>query len=475
MLTADGKNKLHSENQTTTKENEVISSSEQPQTSSMDDVKVLEPVKLQFASYEVAKNNLKVFSSRNPDDFKIADVETDGGLFGLGSHRVTGAELNERTAKIQNHLIKLNQFSKDVIGEIGSVYTALESLDKEYIPAIMTAVKGAEIASEQAKTASEHARVAQEDIKETIQKQKKIVHVLEKHKEKLDKLKHLENIDEIWKTSVELEKEMNEFNVKFVEAKDQLSKLEKSIKSLQSFANEILDYDHLEDIDDMWDNIISGEDKLNLALIQLTDLELSINNLLETPHLNDLDYIWNQVEENKTSISNMNDVMAMQKKELFEIKTDVKSLLDYKKTLELQKHIVDIDESWTDLQSAKNDIESAQKRIVDSEVSITALEGKLNELDVFKQSLSNMSHLFDVDDISERLVYAEEKIQALNLENDTQSEIINSLQLNLEQNKKENEEANNILKRKIKLLYIVSSGIGALTVLSFVLNILGVI
>lgn len=475
MLTADGKNKLHSVDQTTINKNEGISSSEQLKTEPKDEFKVLEPVKLQFTSYEVAKSNLKAFSSKNPDDFKIEDVETDGGLFGLGNHRVTGAELNERTSKIQKHLIKLNQFSKDVIGEIGSVYTALESLDKEYIPAIMTSVKGAEIASEQAKTASEHARVAQEDIKKTIQEQKKIVHVLEKHKQKLDKLKHLENIDEIWKTSIELEKEMNEFNVKFVDAKDQLSKLKISLKALQSFANEILNYDHLEDIDDMWENIISIEEKLNSALTQMTDLESSINNLLEIPHLNDLDYIWSQVEEKKTLISTMNDVMTMQKKELSEVRIDVENLLDYKKTLELQKHIVDIDKSWTDLQNAKKDIESAQKRNSDSEESIISLEKNINELSVFKQRLSNMPHLFEIDDISEKLSYAEEKIEALNLENDTQSEIINALQLNLEQSKKENEKINNILKSKIKFLYILSSGIGVLTVLSFILNMLGVL
>jgi len=147
---------------------------------------------LKFTSFENAKNNIQAFANRNTADFGLATVPSSGGLFKLGDHKVTGDELNNITSQVQGHLVKINGVTTDLIKEFGQVYTALESLDKEYIPAILSAVKGAETASNQAKNAAEHAKVAQEDIRKTVKEQKKIIKVLEDHKAKLDKLKHLD-------------------------------------------------------------------------------------------------------------------------------------------------------------------------------------------------------------------------------------------------------------------------------------------
>lgn len=152
--------------------------------------------------------------------------------------------MNNVTSQVQGHLVKINGVTTDLIKEFGQVYTALESLDKEYIPAILSAVKGAEIASNQAKGAAEHAKVAQEDIRKTVKEQKKIIKVLEDHKAKLDKLKHLESVDDIWRASKELEKETKAFKSNLDDAKSQLSKIGESIKALQRFADGLLDYEH---------------------------------------------------------------------------------------------------------------------------------------------------------------------------------------------------------------------------------------
>lgn len=134
-------------------------------------------------SFEDAKNHIQTFSNRTSLDLELSRVSSSGGLFGWFDHKVTGDELNNVTSQIQDYLIKFNGLHADFINEFGQVYKALESLDNEYIPAILSAVKGAERASEQAKA-------AHNDIKKSIEAEKKIVKVLEEHKEKLDKLKY---------------------------------------------------------------------------------------------------------------------------------------------------------------------------------------------------------------------------------------------------------------------------------------------
>lgn len=385
---------------------------------------------LQFTSFENAKNQLRTFSTRNSGDFGIDKVETDGGFLWLGDHKVTGTELNKVTSQVQNYLIKINDFSKDVVKEIGHVYAALESLDKEYIPAIMTAVKGAEIASDQAKAASEHARVAQEDIKDTIQKQKKIVGVLEKHKEKLDKLKHLENIDEIWRESKELEREMGDFQKKFAAAKEQLANFEKSIKSLQSFANSILDYEHLEDIDEMWDHISSIAEELNLSISKLQEVGEAVDEIMHIPHINDLDYFWDELENKKKEVIQLTEKTTAQKEELNRAGADIKLLQEFERVF-----ILDIDECWEDIQNAKKDIKDSTSRI----------------------------------DAADKL------IEQMGDESKQQLAIIHELQEELKQHEQQNSEVKEMMLSKIKIAYIISGGAVGLTIIQFILNIMGVI
>ena len=136
-------------------------------------------------SFEAAKNHIEQFSKNTPTNLEIEKVETEGGFLWLFDHNVTGDELNRVTAQIQECLVYFNNLQAEFIKEFGQVYKALESLDGEYIPAICSAIKGAEIASNQAKE-------AQIDIKKTIEALKKIIDILKEHKTKLDKLKHLE-------------------------------------------------------------------------------------------------------------------------------------------------------------------------------------------------------------------------------------------------------------------------------------------
>ena len=72
---------------------------------------------------------------------ELNTVRTDGGFLGLGDHKVTGSELNNRLGTIQELLIYLNKTNNRTIKEFGQVYSALEALDKDYNQAILISIK----------------------------------------------------------------------------------------------------------------------------------------------------------------------------------------------------------------------------------------------------------------------------------------------------------------------------------------------
>lgn len=321
-------------------------------------------------SFENAKKHIKAFSNRTSPDLGLDKVSTSGGLFGWFDHNVTGEELNKVTGQIQDYLIKFNGLHSDFINEFGQVYKALESLDKEYIPAILSAVKGAERASEQAKK-------AQEDIKKIIDGQKKTIKILEDHKAKLDKLKHLTNIDEIWNTSRTLKKDMDSFKGKSDELKKQLGNLEGSIKALQKFANEILDYEHLENVDEMWEKIVSFEDELSEKSAKIEDListtesnahtleeiSNSISFLNEIEHLRDIDAVWSDVEKHKKDLLELQRASKDASGGIKDLKTSASELLGFKKDLEQQKHLNEIDHIFDKVEDVEAEIKTHTEKL----------------------------------------------------------------------------------------------------------------
>lgn len=227
----------------------------------------MEELAIQTHSFEKSKNQLKKFSEQTITDLDLKKVDSDKGfgefvgdlIFGRGvglDHKVTGSEFNNLTSQVQEHLIAINDMQRSFIKEFGQVYNALEALDKDYIQSILIAVKAAQKANHEAK-------IAQGDIEKTIAEQKKIIKVLQQFKEKLDKYKHIEDIDKMWG-------ELQTFH------NDVLS-YKKSIESLNQFRSQINAYEHIKDIDNIWKSSEVSKDKieqLNLQIQQyITEIE----------------------------------------------------------------------------------------------------------------------------------------------------------------------------------------------------------
>lgn len=188
---------------------------------------------IQTHDFEESKNQLKKFSEETTTDLDLKRVDSGKGLgefvgdilWGRGfgtDHIVKGAELNSLTEDIQQYLIDINNMQRKFIGEIGHVYSALESLDRDYIQAILIAVKSAQKANGEAKT-------AQADIEKTIDEQKKIIKVLQQFKEKLDQFEHIGDIDQLWNDVQTANKAISTLDNNVAQLASQLESREKGI------------------------------------------------------------------------------------------------------------------------------------------------------------------------------------------------------------------------------------------------------
>ena len=269
--------------------------------------------------FELAKKGLKEFSQKKADELNIGTVRTDGWFFGLGDHKVTGAELNERLSTIQQNLIDLNTTNNKTIKEFGQVYSALEALDRDYIQAILISIKATE------KT-SERIQATQDQIKKIVNDQKKTLEVLKKFKQKLDGYAHLEDIDKIWidcqkwynetvtlsnsidsamviskanaQKAKDLEKVLDTSEKKINDLSNQLNQHIEKLEAIISFISELEQIVHLQDIDEMWDSI-----ELNSS--QLSELEKQrdkTNSIVQTNKESTDAAIASVIEKNNTDI-----------------------------------------------------------------------------------------------------------------------------------------------------------------------------
>lgn len=204
--------------------------------------------------FKEATRALQKYTEQAQTNVELSRVPTDGGLFNLGNHKVTGDELNGVTSQIQNYLIKINTLSQGLVDEFGQVYKAFEALDKDYIAGIVTSIKAAEKVSE----------AEQEDrakIKKTVEKLDKTVDALARFKLELDKIKHLTDVDQSWQL---------------------LKKQEELVKTLSDFKLELAQLKHIKDVDKIWERVEANTKKAGITASKIDEILKTIESLDKT-------------------------------------------------------------------------------------------------------------------------------------------------------------------------------------------------
>lgn len=368
----------------------------------------MEELVIKNHDFEDAKLAIKEFSEQTTTDLDLKRVDDKKGfgewlgdaIFGGGlgtNHKVTGEELNELTVQIQSHLRSVNTTQIMLIKQFGQVYSALEALDKDYIQAILISIKATE-------ETSKRIEATQAQIKKIVEDQKKTLEVLKKFKQKLDSYAHLGDIDKIWNdcqkwhtdisaisdsvsnavaTSSEnieaigsIRESIKDIDGRITQLSETVAEQIERIESIITFVNELEAITHLKDIDAMWDSLTNAHSSLeklcdelaatnNVAARQQHDIERVLSFVETTSkyeHLKDVDAMWSMVEDNGEKLVALTEQSNNTVESVKKNQTDIAGLNEYRQELSAIVHLKDVDSLWNTSRKHLSQIEELQNQ-----------------------------------------------------------------------------------------------------------------
>ncbi|KST94145.1 Rhoptry protein [Lactococcus lactis subsp. lactis] len=146
--------------------------------------------------FEIKKNKLKEFSETVPKTVHLPILK-EGINFNpfsrnfLSKRNVSSDDMNEISTNIANTFIEQNKNMISVWKEFKTIYNTFDALDKDYIQRIMVNI-------EATKKANENAIQGLQENQKLFEAQKSVIKVLKKHKDDLESLTHLKNIDDLY-------------------------------------------------------------------------------------------------------------------------------------------------------------------------------------------------------------------------------------------------------------------------------------
>lgn len=440
---------------------------------------------IQYHDFENAKKELKKFSEQTTTDLELKKVGDSKGLGeflgdwflgrGIGlNHKVTGEELNELTSQIQTHLYSINNTQIKLIREFGQVYSALEALDKDYIQAILASIKATE-------ETSQSIQETQGQIKKIVENQRKTLEELKKFKQKLDGYAHLGDIDKIWSDCQKWYKEINTLSKSIdgaTESSKESGKKADAVKTALVAAEK-----KIEDLSKQSSGMI---EKLESIFAFTTALE-------RLTHLYDVDEMWESLSSAHNSIRNISGEADSIQKMVSKNQEDLNRLIAFVEKLSGLKHLMEVDVIWKlteDHQlrikrlehTAENhtnkleELVQADNRILEL---INSNSGDINHLKEYKDKLSGISHLEDVDSIWEDIEEHKSQLTECEKKNGVLADTI-------QKNKEEVDEkivaaiqeTNTVIEsltKRIKYAYLIAGGAAGLAIIELILLLMKVI
>ena len=411
-------------------------------------------------NFEIAKKGLKEFSQKKAEELKLNTVRTDGGFLGLGDHKVTGSELNNRLSTIQNLLIELNSTNNRTIKEFGQVYSALEALDKDYIQAILISIKATE------KT-SKRIEATQDQIKRIVDDQKKTLEILKKFKHKLDSYAHLGDIDKIWNDC------QNWYN--------NITTLSNSIDKATSTSDaNTQKVEGLKETLKITEEKIAGLDNsLNQQITQIESVYAFSCELEKIVHLHDIDEMWESLSNAHISLMNIFNDLNSTRGAITKQQSDIDIMFKFMDTLSVYKHLKDIDGIWSRTESHSERLDSLAQQSDTTLILVHTNQNHIGELSKYKEELCGIKYLKEVDKLwNSNEVHSNQLSELEKQSEETNNFIQNNkklIDMALADVVEKNDIAVQALTKKIKYAYLLAGGSLGLALIELVVIFLKVI
>ena len=168
--------------------------------------------------FQTQRKKLEAFSREIPTTTTLPTAtNVEYWLFRkLGGDKASSADVNKLAEAIQEGMIQQNKQIVKIIKEFEVVYNTFNSLDKVYVQEIVKSFNAAVGAHEKANQnilrlnqQQQEIEKDQKDIKGIINTLEKMVTVLKDFKEKLDKIRHLFDVDMIFSDAEENKMQLN--------------------------------------------------------------------------------------------------------------------------------------------------------------------------------------------------------------------------------------------------------------------------
>lgn len=430
---------------------------------------------IQYHDFENAKREIKKFSEQTTTDLDLRRVDDSKGVgeflgdwfFGRGigkDHLVKGEELNDLTSQIQTHLHSINNTQIKLIKEFGQVYSALEALDKDYIQAILISIKATE-------ETSEGIQKTQEQIKKIVENQRKTLEELKKFKQKLDGYTHLGDIDKIWGDCQKWHRDMasltKEISAATEHGKDNDKKIE-ALKSALSTAEKK-----------------TGDLSVQISqMIERLESVTSFTSALEKiTHLQDVDEMWESLITAHEALKNIGSDIEALKKGAAKHQEEINKLLAFVEKVSSLEHLMDVDKLWSCAEVQKHHlkeidrISGEQAGRLESLASendkiakrVSANEQDIKNLNESVNKFKDITHLDDVDSMWDTVKEHSGQLTQMEKQNEA---IVTSVQENKEDVEAKIVEANNAiasLTQKIKYAYLIAGGAAGLAIIELIL------
>ena len=374
--------------------------------------------------FENAMTSIENFSKKANTNTKLEKVE--GNFFGT----VKEKNINIFVSQVEDRLIELKNFDLGTLDIITNIYKALDALDKEHISGILIAANSAKAASDKAN--------------ENVKAIEKIIKVLQKFKDSLEKLEHLMDADKAWEI---------------------LEEQKIIINSLCDYKDKITSIKHLVDIDELWEDSNSLE---------------NIHKLLDE-HQNSIRGFIKTVE----TLANNQQILAEEtSKKLTEQQVLIEDSLKENKS-EIQKGFNDVEKMFNKNQeefenkfiafskSQEDFFNSMQNKYTDALLNIEKLQSEAIE----SLSTSQIKALDIIEKTQSAKLKAISKEYTETLSNmvEEQKDKFDSMNAFIQSEKELLNKQSNLLSKKMKIAYIIAGSSAAITLLHIILNILGVI
>ena len=299
--------------------------------------------------------------------------------------------------------------------------------------------------------------------------------------EQLKNVTHLEDIDSMWNDINEAKENFNTIEKSLKNIDADILTMQEHLDEIESFITVLNSYVHLQDIDNMWDDLD----------ICKTNIE-RINGNIQTQQ-SALDNLATTSEEHTESVATLFKNLAVAEEYAVDSRNLITKLETFRAEVSALNHLMEVDEIWKqteDHQIRISRVEKEGKSHADKLNGLEQADSKMSEridsnahdislLKEYKNKLSIISHLDDVDDIwkeveehTSKLVECEKRDEELAATIQKNKEEANE---NIMEAVQTANAAIEILTKKVKYAYWIAGGSAGLALIELILLLMKVI